>query len=169
MQIKKSDRVMFIEVEKSFYRFKKMTNKENSFNAEDEEYQYVDMATKEKEVSGYAPSTSIEFNVDNSIMAQKPIVDVFEKELLGTAAEITACEVHLDEDYTEGNAPTGAKKAFKRNYTVIPDSDSGEAGPLSYSGDLSAKAEKIWGYATTTDNWQTCTFTEEKGGTTNVD
>lgn len=165
MQIKKSQRVMFVGISDTFYRLKKMTNKEVSYNAEDESYKFVDEETAQTEVSSYAPAIGFEFNVDSEVKAQDPISEVFEKEKIGEEAVIQGCDIFLDKPYTNADladVSANAVVAFKREYTVIPDSESGESGPLVYSGELSAKGRKIWGYATSDDDWKTCKFTEVK-------
>lgn len=46
----------------------------------------------------------------------------------------------------------------KRDWSVVPDNSGDGTDALIYKGSLKANGEKIKGTATTTDNWQTCTF-----------
>ena len=48
--------------------------------------------------------------------------------------------------------------ARKRDWSVVPDNSGDGTDALIYKGSLKANGEKIKGTATTTDNWQTCTF-----------
>ena len=57
----------------------------------------------------------------------------------------------------EGNTCT----ARKRDWSVIPDTEGDGTDALIYKGSLKAAGEIIKGTATTTDSWQTCTFTAE--------
>lgn len=161
MQILQSDRVLFMAkkgvVDNKFHRFRKMTSKEQGLNPSDEEYNYVDQETAETEVTSYSPEISYEFNGDDEVKAQEPIMDIYENERLGDDAVVTGTEVWTKKSI-EGHE--GKYKAYKRDFTVIPDTFGGDPGPMIYSGTLKAKGKKIWGYATTDDNFETVTFTE---------
>ena len=50
------------------------------------------------------------------------------------------------------------KKAYQRTWSVIPDSEGNDADTYTYSGTLKAHGEIKQGLATTTDEWQTCSF-----------
>ena len=52
-------------------------------------------------------------------------------------------------------------EARKRDWSVIPDTEGDGTDALIYKGSLKAAGEIIKGTATTTDSWQTCTFTAE--------
>lgn len=52
-------------------------------------------------------------------------------------------------------------KERKRDWSVIPDTEGDGTDALIYKGSLKAAGEIIKGTATTTDSWQTCTFTAE--------
>lgn len=161
MQILQSDRVLFLQglegEDEKFYRVKKMTSKEQALNPSDEEYSYVDQATTEREVTSYAPEISFEFNGDDEVKGQEAIIEIYEKEKLGKDATITGVEVWTKSPIESHD---GKYKAYKREFTVIPDTFGGDPGPMIYSGSLSSKGEKVWGYVETTDNFQTVTFTE---------
>ena len=156
MQILQSDRVLFIEVESKGHRFKKMTNKEQGLNPKEEEYSYVDQETDETEVQGYAPEISYDFNADDEIKAQEPVINIYENELSGDKAVVTGIEVFIKEKL---GGHEGNYKAYKRQFTVVPDTFGGDPGVMVYSGSLKAKGSKEWGYVTTEDNFQTVTFT----------
>lgn len=51
-----------------------------------------------------------------------------------------------------------SKFTRKRDWSVVPDNSGDGTDALIYKGSLKANGEKIKGTATTTDNWQTCTF-----------
>lgn len=160
MQILQSDRILFIKGnlgDNKFHRFKKMTSKEQGLNPSDEEYNYVDQATSETEVTSYAPEISFEFNGDDEVKAQEPIMDIYENEKLGDEAVVTGVEAWTK---TAISGHDGKYKAYQRKFTVIPDTFGGDPGPMIYSGSLKAKGEKVWGYVTTDDKFETVTFTE---------
>jgi len=82
------------------------------------------------------------------------LVEVADKETVGANAVKRILIVSLD---TEGEA----KKAYLRNWTVIPDSEGDDVDAYTYSGTLKSNGKMIGGTATTTDDWLTCTFTAE--------
>ena len=53
--------------------------------------------------------------------------------------------------------------AYKREYTVIPSSEGDNINVYTYSGTLKVKGEKVKGTATSSDDWQTVTFSEDEG------
>ena len=63
----------------------------------------------------------------------------------------------FDEKAKENTACT----ARKRDWSVIPDTEGDGTDALIYKGSLKAAGKIIKGTATTTDNWQTCTFVAE--------
>lgn len=46
----------------------------------------------------------------------------------------------------------------KRDWSVIPDTEGDGTDALIYKGSFKAAGDAVKGTATTTDNWQTCTF-----------
>ena len=79
-------------------------------------------------------------------------------ELLGSDAQVTIVMVDLFEVKSEDPNTCTARK---RDWSVIPDTEGDGTDALIYKGSFKAAGEIIKGTATTTDSWQTCTFTAE--------
>lgn len=120
--------------------------------------QYVDEASERSDVVGYAPSMDYEFDLYTNDAVQKKLATITDDELLGSDAQVTVVVVDLFETKADdGNTCT----ARKRDWSVIPDTEGDGTDALIYKGSLKAAGEIIKGTATTTDSWQTCTFTAE--------
>ncbi|MBQ4464672.1 MAG: hypothetical protein II916_01720, partial [Oscillospiraceae bacterium] len=58
---------------------------------------------------------------------------------------------------------TADNSATFRNYAVIPGTEGDDANIYTYSGTFKANGELTTGTVTTTDNYQTITFTADEG------
>ncbi len=117
--------------------------------------QYVDEATERTDIVGYATSYDYEFDRHTNTPVHERIATITDEELLGTDAQVDIVSVDI---FTEDRG--GRAIAKKRTYSVIPDTVGDSTDALIYSGSFSAASEIAKGYCTTTDKWQTCTFTE---------
>ena len=138
---------------------KGFTEISKSKNAVEYTRQYVDMAFEESDVIGYAPSISIAFDQHTDDAVHADIVNIFNKEMTGEAAVRDLVVVDLTESVT-GKA--GSFKAYKRSYAVIPGDEGSNLDRYDYSATLKVKSDVTEGTATTTDGWQTLTFTESE-------
>ncbi len=117
--------------------------------------QYVDEATERTDVVGYATAIDYEFDRHTNTPVHEKIATITDDELVGTDAQVDIVSVDIFTEDAEGRAI-----ARKRTYSVIPDTTGDGTDALIYSGSFSAASEITKGYCTTTDKWQTCTFTE---------
>lgn len=117
--------------------------------------QYVDEATERTDVVGYATGVDFEYDRYTNDPVCEKLSNIADDEIVGTDAQVNIVSVDIFADDGKGNCP-----ARLRTYSVIPDTSGDGTDALIYSGTLKAASEITKGYCTTTDKWQTCTFTE---------
>lgn len=113
--------------------------------------QYVDEETEFTDVVGYSPSVSYEFDLFTENPVHLDIADIADNERVGAEAVRTIILVDME---------SSTHTAVKRDFAVIPDSEGSSMEAYTYSGNFKVKGEKVFGTASTNDDWQTCTFTE---------
>lgn len=133
-----------------FLRMPKFTALNQSKNPIEHNRQYVDEPFQETDVIGHSPSISYAFDLHRNCEVQQDIVNITDNELIGDDAVRNIVTVDVDEG-----------TAIKRPYAVIPTTEGDNINVYTYSGDFKCKGEKIHGTATSTDNWQTITFTPD--------
>ena len=112
--------------------------------------------SESKNASEYSrPSNDYEFDRYTNDLVQQKIAEVTDDELLGSDAQVSIVVVDLFD--IKADTPNTCV-ARKRDWSVVPDNSGDGTDALIYKGSLKANGEKIKGTATTTDNWQTCTF-----------
>lgn len=134
----------------SFQRMTKFTQLEQSKNPQEYNRKYVDEETQRTDVTGYAPAINYAFDKHKNIPVQTDIMKITNRELIGEDAIRQMLWVD-----TETN------EATKRNYSVIPNSEGGDANVYTHSGTFKATGELEHGTATSEDGWQTATFTPD--------
>ena len=160
--IKRSDKLAFIGVTSAstttYTRLKGFTELSMSKNPKEYSRQYVDEENERTDIIGYAPEISYSFDEIENNAAQKVIIDITDKELIGDAAKVDIIIVDLSRE--DSNA--GKFEAVKRTFSVIPDSEGDSTEAYTYSGTFKANGEKVFGTASngTEGSWETCTFTE---------
>lgn len=154
-------RVAFMDVTgdgKTYTRMTGFTSLSDGKNSTEYSRQYVDEASERSDVVGYAPSMDYEFDLYTNDAVQKKLAMITDDELLGSDAQVTVVVVDLFDEKTGESTTCTARK---RDWSVIPDTEGDGTDALIYKGSLKAAGEIIKGTATTTDSWQTCTFTAE--------
>lgn len=152
-------RLAFMEITPSgggagtYTRMTGFTSLSEGKEAKEYSRQYVDEATERTDVVGYATSIDYEFDRYTNDPVCERLSEIADDELVGTEAQVNIVSVDI---FTED----GQKRAIarKRTYSVIPDAAGDGTDALIYSGTFSAASEITKGYATSEDNWQTCTF-----------
>lgn len=150
-------RVAFMDVTgdgKTFTRMTGFTSLSDGKNSTEYNRQYVDEASERSDVVGYAPSIDYEFDRYTNDPVHSKLAEITDDEILGSDAQVTIVVVDL---FDEGE--TGTCTARKRDWSVIPDTEGDGTDALIYKGSFKAAGEIEKGTATSTDNWQTCTFT----------
>ena len=150
---KRSDKVAFLEVNEVFTRMEGFTTFSQSKNPTEYSRRYVDQDFENTDVTGYSPQIGFGFDQYEGNDVHDLIVDILDNEKLGNDAIVTICVV----DVTDGTA-------IKREWTVVGDSEGDSMDAYTYSGNFRVKGEKVFGTATSEDNWATCIFvpTEEQ-------
>ena len=149
---KRSDKVAFLEVNEVLTRMEGFTTFSQSKNPTEYSRRYVDQDFENTDVTGYSPQIGFGFDQYEGNDVHDLIVDILDNEKLGNDAIVTICVV----DVTDGTAN-------KREWTVVGDSEGDSMDAYTYSGNFRVKGEKVFGTATSEDNWATCIFvpTEE--------
>ena len=165
--VRRNEKVNFMEVANGeFNRMKFFTAMGEEKNPMEYSRQYVDEAYERVDVVGISSGVSFSMDQRTNDEVHEIIVDIFEKEKLGDDATVTILSVDFTKpiELTEGGV---AYKAKKRDFSVIPGSEGGEAEVYSYEGTFRAKGATIDGIAVfdsdaPTDELETCTFQEEE-------
>jgi len=84
------------------------------------------------------------------------LAGIAERELVGDKAVRSIIMVDLSRKGEDESCP-----AVKRDFAVICDSEGNSMDAYTYSGNLKVKGEKVFGKASSADDWMTCTFTVE--------
>lgn len=132
-----------------YTRMPKFTQLTTNKNPIEYSRQYVDEPFQESDVVGYSPSISYAFDRHTDKAVQNDIIEITDKELIGDDAVRSIVVVDIE---------TGT--ATKRDYAVIPSTEGDNINVYTYSGDFKTKGKLVQGTATSSDDWQTCTFTE---------
>ncbi len=140
----------------NYSRMTGFTESGKSLNSSTYERRYVEERTQRKDVTGYATEIAYNFDrmIDNDV--QDLIAEVHDKEITGKIVEIVTV------NFNEAGSTAGTFKAKKRVYSVIPEADGDGTDAYQYSGTFAAQGDIIEGIASTTDNWESSTFTAEE-------
>jgi len=133
----------------TYRRMQKFTQLEQTKNPKEHTRKYVDEANERTDVVGYSPQIAYAFDKHNNQEVLADIIKITNNEYVGETAVRTL--VWVD---------TATGEAVQRDYSVIPNSEGGDANVYTYSGTFKATGEAVHGMASSTDNWQTITFTE---------
>lgn len=157
--IKRSEKLAFMQVEKNgqqvFERLTGFTEFSVSKNPKEYSRKYIDEDMERSEVVGYSPVVSYKFDADSDCTVHQALCKVADRELVGEDAEVIIVIADLS------TISAGECNAIKRKYAVIPSGEGDDANTYTVSGSLKAAGEKVFGTATSNDNWQTITFSEE--------
>ena len=156
---KRSDKITFYGVVNGEnVEYKRMRGfTELSVNKNPVEYsrRYIDEKTERNDVVGYAPSITYSFDKFADDDVHEDMISVADDELVGADAVRSIILVDLTKKNSDGACP-----AICRSWSIIPDSEGNDTDAYTYSGTLKANGDITKGTAASTDNWQTCTFSE---------
>lgn len=138
-----------------YHRMKGFDDLSKSMNPNEYSRKYVDEEFERTDVTRYAPSISFSLDQIKDDAIHDDIAALAEDEVVGSAAVREIVIV----DFTQAGTSTGSFKAVKREFSVIMDSESPNEELYKYTGSLKANGEIVKGTATSTDEWQTLTFT----------
>lgn len=157
-KLKRSDKLAFLGVSGdsgvTYHRLKNFTEFSVSKNPSSYTRKYVDEDFERSDVISYAPKISYSFDFDSEDAAHSSIVSITDNELIGDSA---LCDM-VFVDLTKKDE-SGAVYATKRSWSVVPDKEGSDSSAYDYSGTFASGGKMIVGTATSTDSWETCTFT----------
>lgn len=133
----------------TYTRMKYFTQLSKSKNAQEYSRKYVDEKAQRTDVVSFAPQYDYAFDRYSGDPVLTDIIKITDNEMLGSDAVRSIVLVDVD-----------SCEAFKRDYAVIPSTEGDDANVYTHSGSLKANGEQVAGTATSSDNWQTVTFTE---------
>lgn len=158
--VKRHQRLAFMNTDETgqepkFERMTGFTTLTNSKNPKEYSRQYVDRASEDTDVVGYAPATEYSFDRHTNTPVHDRIAKVHDGELTGDDAlvDILVVDLFAKTSATVANVPidggTGdVYAARKRTYAIIPDSDGDGNDALVYTGSFKSKSEVELGFAT---------------------
>ena len=158
--VKRNDKLAFYGVKGAngavtYHRMKGFTDMSGSKNPVEYSRRYVDEPFEQNDVVGYTPSFSYGFDQQTGNAVHDDIITIHNDELVLDDAIRSIIFV----DLTSGSDEDGYS-AIKRDFAIVADTEGGSTDAYTYTGNFKVKGDKIKGTASTTDNWQTCTFTE---------
>lgn len=148
---KRSDKVAFLEVEGKLTRMEGFTTFSQSKNPTEYSRRYVDQDFENTDVTGYSPQIGFGFDQYEGNAVHDHIVEILDNEKLGNDAIVKICVV----DVTDNSA-------VQREWTVVGDTEGDSMDAYTYSGNFRVKGNKVFGIASSDDNWATCTFTADE-------
>ena len=146
---KRSDKVAFMDVNATLTRMEGFTTYSQSKNPKEYSRQYVDQDFENTDVTGYSPQIAFGFDQYEGNTVHDKLVNILDGEKLGNDAIVTIVVVDITDN-----------TAIKRDWTVVGDTEGDSMDAYTYSGNFRVKGDKMYGTATTTDGWKTCSFTE---------
>ena len=136
----------------NYHRMKKFTQFSQSKNPIEYSRQYVDEPFQQTDITGFSPSFSYAFDKHTNLPVQKDIISITDEELLGDDAVRSIVIVDLSES---------SPKVYRRDYSVIPNTEGDNINIYTYSGTLKVHGEKIEVEVETEDDYQTITVTDK--------
>lgn len=136
----------------TYTRMKNFTSLGQNKNPNEYSRKYVDEAITVSDVVGFSPAISFAFDLHTENTVHTDIASIADKEAIGDDAVRSVILV----DIASGTA-------IKRDFAVIPNSEGDNSNIYTYSGDFKCKGTPVHGTATSADDWQTITFTEDSG------
>lgn len=149
-------RLSFAKIGDTYHRMTKFTQISNQKSPIEYTRHYVDQSTESTDVVGYGTSKAFSFDRHTNTPVHDYIAGIIDDEKMGTEARIEIVTVDLFDESAGGSCV-----ARHREYSIVPDTDSDGTDALIYSGSFKAVSDIVKGTATSTDDWMTCTFTEE--------
>ena len=162
---KRSDKIAFYGVTENnvttYYRMKGFTDFTVNKNPAEYSRKYVDESFEQSDVVGYSPSVSFALDVIKGNKVAEDIENISVKESVGEDIVRSIVIVDLSKrDETQFDA-------VMRDFSVIIDTEGSGTDAYQISGTLKAKSNVITGTATTSDSFETVTFTSNMSNTDN--
>ena len=150
--VKRSEKVAFYGIEDEFVRMQGFTSMSTSKNPEEHSVKYVDEDSKRNSVIGYDTQISYSFERIKGNLVHEDIAEITDMEKIGIDAVRTIIVVD-----------TATKKAIKRDFAVIPDSEGDDENLYTYSGTFKTHGSPVFGTAVIDEDGMGVTFTADAG------
>lgn len=128
------------------------TSFSESKNPKEYSRQYVHEKTERSDVVGFAPSIAYSADMYSGDPCVERVAKAHDEEQIGNDSHVDIVVVNMWEKGT-GDSYV----AYKRTYSIIPDTKGDGSDALIYSGNLKAAGESVKGTATIDSNGK-CTF-----------
>lgn len=155
--VKRSEKLAFIKVneggKETYVRMKDFTELSLAANPKEYTRKYIDEDMERSTVVSYQPTISYKFDYNNESKVHEAFLNVSENELVGEETLCTIVVVDISKKME------GGYLAASRDFYIIPDREGDDPDTYTFSGSLKARGSKIFGCATSDDDWQTMTFT----------
>lgn len=142
---KRSDKKLFYgvldESDEVFTRLRYFTELSTGKNPTEYSRQYVDESLERSDVVGYSPSISFNFDEYSGDTVLEDIIEIINKEKLGTDAQRNLILVDFSKPVD------GGFYAVKRCFSVIADSEGDSTDAYTYSGTFKASGSAVFGTA----------------------
>ena len=156
--VARNDKIAFFGVKngetETFQRMTNFTALAISKNPKEYTRRYVDEVYDQTDVTAYSPSIAFTFDQYTTNGVHSDIASISDEEKVGIDAIRNIILVDLNSDGTTA----GTKKAVKRAFAVVPDTEGG-TDSYTIGGNFKTKGRAIAGTVATTDDWMTITFT----------
>ena len=154
--IKRCEKLAFMKVgsDSVYTRMTGFTELSVSKNPKEYSRKYIDEDMERSAVVGYSPSMTYKLDLDPSDSVHEVFANIADHELTGNDAVKSVAIVDISSLDSSGKA-----KAIVRDFTIIPSSEGDDSDTYTAGGSMKAAGEITFAMATTTDEWQTITFT----------
>ncbi len=136
----------------TFHRMKGFDEISTAKNPREYSRQYVDEEFEQTDVVGYNPSITFGFDRFGDDEVHNDIIGIFNEEKVGGDAIRPIVMVDMTSE---------DKTAIYREFSVVAENEGSGLEAYKYSGTFRVKGEKVFGKASSDDDWQTCTFLAE--------
>ena len=131
-----------------FHRMKGFDTISTSKNPKEYSRQYIDEEFEQTDVVGYTPTVSFSFDQFEGNEVHTDIVGIFNNEKTGADAVRSIVMVDMSD----------AGSAIMRDFAVVAEKEGDGTDTYTYSGSFRVKGDKIFGTASSEDDWQTVNF-----------
>ena len=156
--VKRCDKVAYYGVPTEegtvFKRMTGFTDISVSKNPKEYKRQYIDQEFEQSDIVGFSPVISFGFDQFSGNDVHDDIMKIADYELVGDDA---VREIIIIDFSTDQENPA----AIKREFSVVVENEGDGMEGYRVKGSFKVKGEKVFGKATSDDDFETAVFTEE--------
>lgn len=155
--VKRCDKVAYYGVPTDegtvFKRMTGFTDITVTKNPKEYKRQYIDQEFEQSDIVGFAPVISFAFDQFSGNEVHDDIMTIADNELVGDDAVREILMIDFSSDPTK-------PKAIKREFSVIVENEGSGMEGYIVKGSFKVKGDKVFGTASSADNFVTAVFTE---------